>query len=55
MCDLCEPPNHDTYNEGILALDGDVSDLAVLAEDLIKVLSSCTSAEPAHVDLGVPV
>lgn len=43
-----------TYNEGILALDRNVTDFAVFAEGLVEVFGACASAETAHVDLGVP-
>jgi len=42
-----------TYDEGVLALDGDVTDLAVLAEGLLEVVGAGAPAEAPDVDLRV--
>lgn len=49
----CQSSGKVTYNEGILALDGDVSNLAVLAESLLEILGASASAQASHVDLGI--
>ncbi len=43
-----------TYNEGIFALYGDVSDLAIFAEGSIEILRPNVPADSTHIDLGVP-
>lgn len=41
------------YNESVLALDGDVADLSILAEGLLEVVSACATRNTTHVDLRV--
>jgi hypothetical protein len=41
------------YNEGIFALDGNIADLSILGEGLLKVLGTGTLAQPSDVNLGV--
>jgi hypothetical protein len=41
------------FNEGIFALDGNIADLSILGEGLLKVLGTGTLAQPSDVNLGV--
>jgi len=42
-----------TYDKGVLALDGDVSDFTVLAEGLFEVVGAGAPAQAPDVDLRV--